>query len=195
MVYSAPQAVTHTVPAPYTVSQPAPYRAPQYVKKAPQQFHGQNHVNAIESERVTGFQSYETKLASSAPVGVFNDTRNSGQNAGGFTTSVNGSFNASQSRPTGGFNGAFGGPRKTELPENERATEEQFYTGKDANGQLLTICFKCGANTGHKATECAHYPYCFICKVKSPRHSTKHCPFRGQQQPGQEGQRESFANM
>ena len=142
VVYSAPQTVTHTVPAPYTVSQPAPYRAPQYVKKAPQQFHGQNHVNAIESERVTGFQSYETKLASSAPVGVFNDTRNSGQNAGGFTTSVNGSFNASQSRPTGGFNGAFGGPRKTELPENERATEEQFYTGKDTNGQLLTICFK-----------------------------------------------------
>ena len=208
VMYSTPQTVTYTVPIQYTAAQPVPfrapqpsqYKAPQPVIRAPQQYHGQNHVHAIETEQVTGFQSYEAKLASSAPSGGVNGSLYGGTNGfnaspSGFSASAYGSFNANQNWPTGGFNGAYGGPIKTELPENERATDEQFYTGKDANGQALVICFKCGACTGHMTSQCTHYPYCFVCKVKVPKHSTKHCPFRGQNQPGQEAQWENFANM
>ena len=125
-----------------------------------------NQINAIERQPVTGFQSYESRVASS----------------GGTSEPP-----AASGAP---------GPAKTACPQNERATEEQFYTGLDNAGNALVICFKCGSFNGHKAGSCPYYPYCYICKVPSPRHSTKHCRNKGQSgQAGHAPDRESFANM
>ena len=163
VTYSAPQPVTYSAPQPvaHSALQPAPFSAPQRFSapqnhRAPQQFHGQNHVHAIESEQVTGFQGHEINQVTNAPGGSFNGSQNGGTN--GFIASpsvlnANGGFNTANSgfnRPTGGFNAAFRGPKKTELPENERATEEAFYSGVDASGQPLVVCLKCDACTGQK---------------------------------------------
>ncbi len=141
-------------------------RQPARVQPSFQPQRERPQINAIERQPVTGFQSYESRTA-----------------GGGGTSEPQG--------PSIAPNLA-----KMACPQNERATEEQFYTGLDNAGNAMVICFKCGSFNGHKAGSCPYYPYCYICKVPSPRHSTKHCRNKGQSgQAGQAPERESFSNM